>query len=242
MSFDLIHSHFSQILEKQVASGELIPVEGLVVASVLEGGIEKLKLPSAATDIILGFAITDSHNYAIQPVVESLVVPSAAPFRITLAHSPIAASERIVSPVIGALVLGNPANAGEYNFFAPNVIEVNAARAGETLAISYSYALTVLEAEQKFYQRNINRKASQYYNQIAFGCGYGEIFLDCYDTSKDYSNFAPGTGLIVLFAGADKGYVSVGTLAGNLAFPGHVIKLPAVDDARLGLSYQIIKK
>lgn len=241
MAFDLIHSHFTQILEKPVAAGETIGVEGLMVASILEAGVEKLKLPSAATDILLGFAITDTHNYATQPVVEQLVVPAVAPYTITLAHIPSGASViRIYSSVLAAdLTLGNPANATEYSRLN-NVVTVNAARAGETLTVYYRYNLTVIEAQQQFYQRNINRYASQFYGQIAYGCDQGEIFLDTFDTSKDYSTFAPGSGLIVDFT-TNKGYVTVGTLAGALAFPGHVIKLPTVADPRLGLAYQIVK-
>lgn len=236
MGFDLKRSTFSIVRERELAAGVSVMAEGLVLVHKLENGVGKAALPTpAASEIVIGFSITDQDDNAEKAAAESHVVPgNPGPYTVSLNQAlPVGP---VANTRVHSLTSGLDMVAGVDYTMAGNVLTFLAAHAGESVVVYYRYSLTVAQARQVYFQRNINRAASGFFGQLGYGCGQGEIYLDDYDSSKDYSSFAPGEGLLVLASGL----VSKGAVAGALHLSAHVIHVPSVDSPSLGLEYTIL--
>jgi hypothetical protein len=152
--YELTKSHFSLILQKDVATGSVVAREGTVLQAVLESGVEKVKYATAGgTEKIIGFAISDNEDIATDVEVESITVPAAAPYTVQLGHLQLvgtgASAEAVVVTAAGVpltKVAGVP-GAGEWSVVGTTgVVTFNVAQVGLFYLIYYRYNLTVLEA------------------------------------------------------------------------------------------------
>ena len=248
MPYDLKRSHFSNTLQKDVASGQVVDREGVVVRSILEAGEELVQKAdaSASTYTIAGFAISDNETIGIIPVVEDAVIPAApGPYTIQLSRTSLVgtapnSSVRVLS-VVAATDLteeasGTPSS-GEFNpAVATGLLTFNAAQAGLAVRVWYRANLTVAESRQVFFQRNINNEAGAIFNTIAVGGGSGEVYTAEYDTNVDWATGIPG-GTAVITTGAD----GILTLDGSgTAIPGgKVVHVPNPDNSFLGIAFNL---
>jgi hypothetical protein len=246
MPYDLKLSHFSLSLQKDVASGQVVDREGVVLRSVLEAGQEKVQKAdgSAATYEIAGFAISDNETIGIIPAVEDFTIPAApGPYTVQLAHTSLVgtapnSSVRVME--IGGSdwteVAGAPAATEFQPVVTTGVITFNVADAGKSVRIWYRANLTVAEARLRFFQRNINNDAGAIFNTVVVGMGAGEIYTAEYDTNVDWSTAVPGsTGVIT--SGAD-GILTIG--GSGTAIPGaRCIHVPDIDQPYLGIAFSL---
>lgn len=238
--FDLVKSYARTVLEKQVATGQTVTKEGLVLVSVLDSGIEKVRLSQGnSTERPVGFSTSDNQTIDSLPKAETKVVPaSPGPYTVTLAKAPMGAfgsSTVSVQASNGSLlteVASGPAT-GEFSVnYTTGVITFNSAQAGLTYLIGYRAALTVAEARQLFYQRNINNTAGAIFNQVGLMTGEGEMYTYEYDTAANWS----GTSDRQVRTAAN-GLITIG---GSNAIVGLLIKSPTSDDASVGVKFNLI--
>ncbi len=245
MPYDLKRSHFSLTLQKDVASGQVVDREGVLLRSVLESGNEKVQKADAgaSTYALAGFAISDNETVGIIPVVEDLTIPAApGPYTVTLKY-PIEgtapnSSARVM--VVGGADLTEVAGAPAATQFQPTVatgvLTFNVAEAGSAIRVWYRATLTVAQAKLLFFERSVNNSAGSTFNTVAVGSGTGEVYTAEYDTNVDWSTAVPG-GAGVISSGAD-GILTIGG-AGTALPGGKVVHVPDVDQPYLGVAFNL---
>ena len=206
MSYDLKRSHFSVILERKVATGSTITEEGVLLQATLDAttGEEVVSLATAASGLqIAGFAIRDNADNSTTSVVEQATVPASGTLTIQLSNNNLvttsagaASSLRVLRDVAGTAVTlvndGVPTSGQVAVNSDTGLLTFHADEAGLALTITYRYNLTVAEARQLFFQRNINNEAGALFGQVGVGHGHGEIFTDQYDATIDWATVAVG--------------------------------------------------
>ncbi len=246
MPYDLNRSHFSLTLQKNVASGQVVDREGVVLRGVLEAGEEKVQKAdaSASNYRLMGFAISDNETVGIIPVVESLTIPAApGPFTVQLQHTSLvgaAPNSSVRVQIVGGADLTEVSGSPSATEFQPTVatglLTFNTAEAGSAILVWYRANLTVAQARQRFFQRNINNDAGAIFNTVAVGGGNGEIFTAEFDTNVDWSTAWPG-GTDDILTGVD-GILTIGG-GGTALGGGNVVHVPNVDQPFLGVSFNL---
>jgi hypothetical protein len=206
--------------------------EGVPMVHILENGAAAaIPCTGAANEGFIGFTIQRSQTPTNVPLVEQLVIPTGAPYTITL-------SKALFGTAIGVAVIntdgsrtilgaGTPAsNAPDYSI-SGQVITVNSAQAGKTLEISYRYAISLAEAMLKW-AFNAFAPATFVLDNIGL-CDVGEIYTDRFDPASNWAGWTLGTP-VKLAAG---GIVSLGGSGGNI--PCYVSSVPGVNSPLLGL-------
>jgi hypothetical protein len=242
MGYDLKRSHFSLVLEKSVQAGSVITEEGVLLQSVLDPatGTEVVLPTSGSGDVIAGFAIRDNADHATTSEVESVTVPSSAPYEVQLrqnnlvAGTPGTGSTTSLSAMDGSTQMDNidvgGAVSGDVNVNdVTGLLAFHVDEASKTIVVTYRYNLTVAESRLKFYQRNINNEASTLFSQVGVGQGHGEIFTDQFDATVDW---AAATSVN---SGVD-GVIRDST---GTALDARVISVPNVNNPLLGISFDI---
>jgi hypothetical protein len=243
--YDLKKSHFSLILQKDVAAGNTVDREGVVLRSVLEAGNEKVQKAdaAAATYSIAGFAISDNETVGIMPFVEDAVIPAApGPHTIQLKHGNLVgavpnSSVRVWDRTTNAdlaEVAGAPAANQVQVVALTGLLTFNVANAGQSVRVFYRANLTVAEAKLRYFERGINNQAGAVFNTVAVGGGVGEIYTSEYDSNVDWSGAIPG-GVGLITSGTD-GIVTIG--GAGTPIPGaRVVHVPDPDNAMLGIAF-----
>ena len=247
MPYDLKLSHFSLSLQKNVATGQVVDREGVVLRSVLEAGEERVQKAdgAAATYAIAGFAISDNETIGIIPVVEDFTIPAApGPYTVQLAHTsivgPAAPNSSVRVMEIGGSDWTEVAGAPAGTQFQPNlttgVVTFNSADAGKSVRVWYRANLTVAEARLRYFQRNVNNDAGAIFNTVVVGGGTGEVYTAEYDTNVDWSTAVPG-GANAIKTGAD-GILTIGGSGTDIP-GGKVIHVPDIDQPYLGIAFNL---
>jgi hypothetical protein len=241
--YDLMKTHFSLSLQKDVAAGQVVDREGVVLRSVLEGGVEKVqKADAGANDYaIAGFAVSDNETIGIMPFVESLTIPAAAPYEVQLSHTSLVGTapnssvrvERVAAGTDLTEVAAAPADGQFLPDVATGKLTFHSAQAGLAITVWYRANLTVAESRQRYFQRSVNNEAGALFNTVVVGSGTGEVWTAEYDTNVDWSGVAAGA----ITTGAD-GILTTGG-AGTAIPGGKVIHVPDVDNAMLGIAFNL---
>lgn len=139
-------------VEVPVQTGFTVTAEGQALVSDYTAGVFGVKPSTSGAGQFYGVSIAQQLTLLYLPMMESVVTPTISPvpttFTVTLARTP-SGNIRFYD-VTGAVALtpGNPAaNANEY-ILTGNVLTLNYAAqgAGKTLALSYRYSPTTVEA------------------------------------------------------------------------------------------------
>ncbi len=236
--FDLMRSYESDKKERSVASGANITEEGQFLVYVSDGAGGLAVQPSAgvANEKPAGFAITDSLKAGTMTAVETVTVPSTAPYTVNLGHGTITTGQvRAVGSTTGALTRDDAsADAGEFGVNSANgVLTFNAAQAGETVTVTYRYNMTVAQALAANYSRHLASQAQDAFSLVSVMCGEGEIFTTVFDAAASYS-----VGQAV-WPGANG---TVTTTRNGQAFPiGSVTEVPSANNSgMLGVKFNMI--
>jgi hypothetical protein len=247
MGYDLKRSHFSQILEKHVASGSTVVEEGVCLVATLDAttGEEVVAMSAGAEgEVLAGFAIRDNADHATTSVVEEGTVPTApAALTITLANNNIKTTDgghagnladmRVECPVGTELTKVDGAVAGNGEVAVEpttGVLVFHSDESATAYRVTYRYNLTVAEARLTFFQRNINNEAGALFGQLGVGMGIGEIYTDMFNNALDWS---AGT---LMHTGAGGLITQGGT---GMPIDARVIHVPDVANPMLGISFNV---
>ena len=207
--------------------------EGEPLVSVIEDGVEKVK-PSAgvANELLVGFAYANWFIPNNQVMNESTVLPTTpAATAIQLYPNIVAGSIKISGTSTFAAVASAAAVIAAGNFYVDTttgVLTVFGA-ANESIEITYRRNLSFSEAQTLFGTHLFNGQANEFFEQVTCWKGNGQIFTDCYDTSKDWSSATQA------YTGADGKLTTTST--GCLA--GRIISRPTSTDAFLGIAINL---
>lgn len=236
MSIDLKRTFYTWSDTQSIAAGALVTEEGSGLVRVLEDGVEKVK-PSAGAggEVVVGFAIFRQKTYGTDALVDTGVIPLAAPFEIQLEQNNLISSQLRVVDSAGTaftVVLVAPA-AGEVQVdYASGKLTFNTADQGKTITATYRYNLTVAEAVAKFHSDTPNHPDANLFSMVGVGKGKGRVFTNYYDAAQNYGAAAPA---LTLGAG---GVITVG--GAGPAIPGaRVVQVPSASDPFLGIEFLV---
>jgi len=221
-----------KILNKNIATGQAIPAEGLVLATILESGVEVIQpsVGGVSTEKFVGFSFAHTLNPANFSKVETIVIPTASPYTYTLARNNLVSGQisvndggtfmAITDPPIATDEFSVDASSGVVTFFS--------ADAGKSVTVTYRYVPTTLEAQAVIQDPNINI-ANAF--TVLGQCGvimFGEVYTDQYDATVDWNTSVPKMGAagIIASGGSD-------TSIPNAV----VIHVPSTDNPYLGIRY-----
>lgn len=236
MAFDLKRSYSTQTIGRSLAAGSVIEQEGLILCSVLEDGVEKLKLVDvvAGSEVPVGFSKTADSLPDRTSAVEAVTVPSApASLEADLRNRNLVLNRIRAVDSAGTVLAIDPVFAGAP---AANTVKVDLAQgrvkfhanqAGLDVTFTYLYYLTLTEAKQKFGERFVNNRGLHAdFGFCEVGSGHVELYTDQYDASVDWSVGNP----IRL---GDKGQLVQAGVGPVLK--ASVIHVPGVDSPYLGV-------
>jgi len=235
MATDIKRTWGSHVDAEPLATGSSVSEEGQCLVALLEGGVEKVKPSSAAAgETFAGFAIFRQKDFSTRPLVEAIVVPSAAPYEVELSSKLLIVGQVRVHDSLAntdlTVVAGAPV-AGEAQVdHANGKVTFNAAEAGRKMAVYYRHNLTVLQSKALYYEAPTNYPDPNYFASVGVMKGKGRIYTAYYDESINWE-----TAGLVIKCGAD-GLITAGGL--GAAIPGaRVVKAPSATDAHLGIEF-----
>jgi hypothetical protein len=189
--------------------------EGALLAAILEGGVEVAKPSTGAVgETIIGLALSQFMDATTVSAVEDVVVPSVAPYTVTLRATPITpATKSSARETSTPLAMTYNAAAGAAQFgIVGNVVTFNAAQAGKNVSIAYTYAPSIVQAQALFGQ-GIGDAAQSVINGTTVIKEADVVFTDQFDTSDDW--FAGATTALYSGAGGVITLKTAGTLIAN---------------------------
>lgn len=207
--------------------------EGMAAIHVLENGRGKVRPSTGASgEIFRGVFLGNPTVSTSGRRVESLTVPAASPFTLTLAKTPVG-DPSVVVEAAGAnarVVLAKAASASTTEYaISGSVVTVHSSFAGRKLTVTYEYSLTVAEAQLL---PGINTLARNDLG-VAAAMGLittGEIFTTNYAPEVDWASFSSSNQIKL----AANGRFTLGGSGGTIA-NAVVTKVPGVNDTTLGL-------
>jgi hypothetical protein len=239
MAYDLDRTTYSTTLERPFVPGTTVAAEGLVLKSVLVGGVENVQVTAGgvATEVIVGF----SHNRAINPttqvvIEDTLVIPAApGPYVVQLQHTNLVSGSVLVWDVAGAVAM-TLGSSGSTDHASVNLslgqITFYSGDAAKAIVVTYVYQLTAIQAQQTFWQAPINTPNPAYNGNVVVLCGNGEMWTDQYDTSVSYVSVS------ALYAGANG--IVTSTQGSNTLIPGsRIVSVPSSSNTYLGFRFNL---
>lgn len=209
--------------------------EGQLLKAVVENGVGKVTVGTAAgSEVIAGIA----YKYFRQPTsaknVESFTVPAGGG-SVTLQFTPVSpstASSVYDNTAAAALTYNGSVGSGQYAVSGA-VVTFNAAEAGHTVTIIYSYNLTVLQAQLMFGDNHYiaTVEASNAVSKIGV-IKRGHVWTDQYDPAINW--FASPRGNMTMGA---NGTITVG--GSGPVIPGYLLEAPSVDFPYLGIAINV---
>lgn len=203
-----------------------------------DSGADRLVAISGANagEVFAGIAKTDSLDLTYVGAVETVVVPSDAPYTVTLGRGLLVAGQiRCYDNTdAAALTEGDAANAGEFSAVdATGVLSFNAAQAGNSIQVTYRSELTARQRDLLFQGSAINRAEDANAGEVSAIRGPGIVYTMYYDATIDWS---PSSGVPkgvpkVVKTGAG----GLFTVGGNGATVGRVHSVPSPSDPYLGI-------
>lgn len=229
--------------EMNVAPGAVILAEGQALVRA-NGNLPAGVLPATgtATDVFVGFAFAGTSAYPFPEQytnkVESFIAPAAGN-TITLSQTPIANQVFILDTTNGT-----PLVAGTDFTVAGNVVTLAGTKfkAGDTLAVTYKYSMTVVQAAALMGNTQPGGYAGAYVGQIGV-VTRGVVYTSEFDASASWATATKNTGGALaatdIVLGANGQLTLHGTTAGanGVAFPGVVIAVPGESYPFLGVDF-----
>lgn len=226
MAFALALSKFVSSGEALVAPGAVITAEGQAMVRVL-GATAAGVMPSTgstATEVFCGFAIAGTSAAPYPELytnkVETFIAPTTG--TLTLQFTPVNGQEFVFDNTSGVLL--------NYTVTGKN-ININTAVAGDTVSVTYKYAMTTVQRQAMQGNTQPGGYAGAYVNQIGL-VKRGLVYTSEFDVSV---NWAAATAIKV----GPNGQLTDQTGTGA-AISAVVTSLPSVDYPFLGLEFSTI--
>lgn len=228
MSFYLPFTKGEQSTEMIVAPGAQFYAEGQV-AVVAQGATSAGVMPSTGTsaDVFAGFVFAGTSaapfNEAYYNKVEQFTVPSTG--IVTLSLTPVSGQVSTFDNTTSTFN-GTPTVSGS---------NVTGLTAGDTVTVTYKYALTVIQARALFGDIQPGGYVGNYVGQIGV-ITRGTVWTSEYAANQNWAG-AGASGSTQLVAIAN-GQVSLGTPGTTgVAIPGYVIGVPGQEVPFLGITF-----
>lgn len=230
---NIAKSTFIQTVALPVNSSIIAIEEGQALVYAFENGEQTVK-PSTgvAGEFFAGVSFSRATTPTSGPMVEEITIPTAAPYTITLAKTPLAnpaayilasgASPRVV---LAAAVAASPTD----YVIAGDVMTFDASFAGRTVQVVYRYTLSHVEAVYKF---NFDSFATVdlVSAPVVGSVKDGVIVTDQYDTTADWASWTAATPVTL---GANGTFTIGGT--GTPITNAAVMAIPSINDGFLTL-------
>lgn len=171
-----------------LASSVTLALEsGLIMCEVADAGVRAVA-PStgSATERVLGPLVNSTFAQADISTQEAKVVPSAAPLTVTLLNTPLAASYRIVTSA-GTVLADTTDYSVSGNVVTFILAGPGALAGGESVTISYRYAISTGLLAARFGTRSVNNNPEGAHRQVTVGYGQCDVLLSNFDTSQAYA-------------------------------------------------------
>jgi len=219
-------SKFPDSAETIVATGASITAEGAALVRAAGATASGVTMSQGTSgEIFAGFSIAATSAAAFQAAyqtkVEKFVVPSSG--SVQLAQTPVSGQVFIYDQTAGAAV----AISGGVSVTGNVVAGLTA---GNTVLITYKYALSVQQARTIQGDVQPGGYIGDYIGQVGL-IKRGLIFTDMYDASKDWSNV--GANGILLGAGG----ILTTSGSGSALTGAYVVSLPSQEVPFLGLEF-----
>jgi len=232
--FDMTKSYFNDIKERPLFAGASITEEATCLSYVDNGDGTIAVQPTGGTsaDIFAGFAITDALKIVTEVVLETVTVPSSAPYTVQLKNANVIIAEAYVFNNTASSVMAANCptpSSGQYCMTTGGLVTFNSAQAAASVNVTYRYTLTAAQVLDKYHARSVNNGAQDYFSSVSVGCEEGEIFTSMYDASQAYTVGG------AVYTGAAGKVTSATTSTKQV---GIVTKLPNVNDGLLGVLYR----
>lgn len=157
--------------------------EGVALAFIRENGELKVHAATGAAGEKFAGVSMSRHMTPSQAVLTvETTIPSAAPYEVTLADTPVEAPGVYIDGV--AAPAGAPA-AGEY-LLAGAIVSFEASDAGKTVSITYRYNLTQAKARMLFGTDAVSLDMSEDFELSRIVTGH--VYTDQYVTADDWSD------------------------------------------------------
>ena len=236
MAIDLKRTYSSSRIGRPLSSGTVVEQEGLIMVHRLEDGIEKAHIAAtvAATDIAIGWSQTADSQPDRTSFVEDVTVPNApATLEVDLRNQNLVVGRVRAVTSAGVALTIDPVFAGATAAGTVKVdhptgrMKFEATQAGDTIAVTYLYDITLVESKQKFGERFVNNRGLHAeHGFIELANGLGELWTDQFDASLDWT---AGTAITL----GNAGQITQGGVGPVL--DAIVIHAPNVDNAYLGI-------
>jgi len=236
--FDLSRTKYFFTKEVPAVPGATtISNEGAVLKATRVDGKECAQLTegTGTTEAIIGFSVNNNLVPGQEVVTETVEVPAglvASLKQASLVSGSVLAYNVTDSSAL-TVVAGTPANTGEVKVdLVHGTATFYAGMDEKVVQFRYRYSLNNLEQEMKFGGRPVNMKSNSARDTITYIRGFGELYTDQYDTTKDYSTatalYADANGLITT------------TSSGKTLIPGaRVVSVPTAADPFLGIAFNL---
>lgn len=242
-------SYTDDMKDKPLASGSTVANEGMVLVSVIEDGVEKVKLSTGtAGEKVVGI----SYSPSIVPgqvvasddrTLDAVTTASSVSFALA---DVVTGSLRVVSTVAGVATVQTVAAsaaavaAGTY-YYADNTLTVWNPTTGADISVTYRKNLTVAEQESLFGNARPNLAGvNAFLGQITVFRGNGEVWTDQYDTTADWS-----TAVDAVCADASTDTTKAGLLAPGATSSetktvvGRIVGRPTATNKFLGIAINL---
>jgi hypothetical protein len=235
--YDLMHTKYSNTIERPLVPGVEIGLEGLVLKSVMVGSSEHFRTTEGTTgEKIVGFSHNRSTSMTTEIVIEdTLSIPATpGPYTVQLKYpNLVAGTVRVYDVTDAADMVPGAVSDGRFTVnITTGLLTFAVADASHPIIVTYRRNLTAIEAQTKYRQAAINGPSPSYFGNAIALSGNGEIFTDAYDTSVSYE------GVSDVYAGAG-GYATSAS-SGNTLIPGsRITQLPTASSPLLGFAFNL---
>jgi hypothetical protein len=223
----LANTRFGSTFNRAVATGVTIYTEGTALGYVMEGGQAKVRpATGAAGEVFAGVSLSrNSQSHRLTEILK-VVVPSTAPYSVTLPHTPITGE----IAVRGLTIVSAAPKAGEVQLVG-NVLTFNAAQAGSVFEVGQAFIPSINEAIAASGNDPVGGLSSSSVGFIGV-IKEGDVFTDQYDVTADW--IGNGVDPVPVYLGANGLFTTKtgGTQLGSVT----VLQVPTAGNAFLGLS------
>lgn len=214
--------------EMRQAAGASIAQEGLALVSVLTAGVQGVTTSGGNSgEIFAGFSFTRTSAANFLPTsevkVETFVIPAGGV--VTVSRAPTSSTTLVYDVTDGGAVTGG--NTSVTGAAVTITAASTRGAVGNTVRVTYRYALTVAEAKLKYGDVTPGGYAGNMLGTIGVAQS-GKIFTNCFDTTIDWS------GVTTIKTGANGLLTNTGSGA---TVSGYVTDVPSVDYPFLGIQF-----
>jgi len=235
--WDRTRTRWNEMREMDVLAGQTIAEEGSCLVLVGSGSSAFVRdATGTAADVWYGMSVKDTRAILTDAAKETLTVPAAGTYTLTLSRSNLVGSFAATSvyvydnTAVAALAekAALPAASGQYVVnYTTGVITFHLDEAAHSVTIAYRYNMTVAERNARFAERPANTGASDAYAQCGVMCGPGVIYTKIYDTAVAYAIGG------AIYTGASGRFTSG---AGSTIIIGTCVQIPSTTNSFLGIA------